>query len=42
LEERGDLKKMAWFSDERRRIWEDIRHGFIYGSKKFVKQIKDR
>ena len=25
-----------------RRLWEDIRHGFIYGSEKFVKRIKDR
>lgn len=30
------------YSDENRRIWEDIRHGFIYGSKKFVKRIKVR
>jgi len=30
------------YSDENRRIWEDIRHGFIYGSKKFVKRIKNR
>jgi len=30
------------YSDENRRIWEDIRHGFIFGSKKFVEQIKDR
>ncbi len=30
------------YSDENRRIWEDIRHGFIYGSKKFVKKIKNR
>lgn len=30
------------YSDENRGIWEDIRHGFIYGSQKFVKRIKDR
>ncbi len=35
-------QKAQRYSDEHRRIWEDIRHGFIYGSKKFVKQIKDR
>ena len=30
------------YSDEHSRLWEDIRHGFIYGSEKFVKRIKDR
>jgi hypothetical protein len=30
------------YSDEHHRLWEDIRHGFIYGSEKFVKRIKDR
>jgi REP element-mobilizing transposase RayT len=30
------------YSDENRRIAEDFRHGFIYGSKKFVNRIKDR
>jgi len=29
-------------SDENRRIWEDVRHGFLFGSRKFVKKIKDR
>ena len=29
-------------SDEHRRIWEDVRHGFVYGSQRFVKRIKDR
>ena len=35
-------EKAQRYSDEHRRIWEDIHHGFIYGSKNFVKQIKDR
>ena len=35
-------EKSQKYSDEHRRIWEDIRHGFIYGSQKFVKMIKDR
>ena len=35
-------EKSQKYSDENRRIWEDIRHGFIYGSKKFVKRIKNR
>jgi hypothetical protein len=35
-------EKSRKYSAENRRIWEDIRHGFIYGSKKFVKRIKDR
>jgi hypothetical protein len=34
-------EKSQKYSDENRRIWEDIRHGFIYGSQKFVKRIKD-
>jgi REP element-mobilizing transposase RayT len=25
-----------------RRLWEDVHHGFLYGSRKFVKRIKDR
>ena len=35
-------EKSQRYSAENRRIWEDIRHGFIYGSKKFVKRIKAR
>ena len=35
-------EKSKKYSDENRRIWDDIRHGFIYGSKKFVKRIKNR
>ena len=30
------------YSDEHRRLLEDIRHGFIYGSQKFVDRIKKR
>jgi len=35
-------QKSQKYSAEHRRIGEDIRHGFIYGSKKFAKRIKDR
>ena len=35
-------EKSQKYSDEHRRIWEDIRHGFIYGSQKFVDRIKNR
>lgn len=35
-------EKSQKYSAEHRRIGEDIRHGFIYGSSKFVKKIKDR
>ena len=35
-------EKSQKYSDENRRIWEDIRHGFMYGSKKFIKRIKSR
>ena len=35
-------QKAQRYSDEHQRIREDIRHGFIYGSEKFVKQIRDR
>ena len=30
------------YSEEHRRLWEEIRHGFIYGSQKFVDRIKKR
>jgi putative transposase len=35
-------EKSQKYSNENRRIWEEIRHGLIYGSKKFVKKIKTR
>ena len=35
-------EKSQQYSGEHRRIWEDVRHGFLYGSGKFVKRIKDR
>ena len=34
-------EKAQKYSHEHRRIREDVRHGFTYGSKKFVKRIKD-
>jgi REP element-mobilizing transposase RayT len=34
-------EKSQKYSDENQRIWEDIRHGFIYGSQKFIKRIKN-
>jgi REP element-mobilizing transposase RayT len=39
---RAYREKSQKYSDEHRRIWEDIRHGFIYGSQKFVDRIKNR
>jgi REP element-mobilizing transposase RayT len=30
------------YSDEQNKIWEDIKHGLIYGSQKFVDDIKKR
>lgn len=30
------------YADEQNRIWEDIKHGLIYGSQKFVDDIKER
>ena len=35
-------EKSQKYSNEKRRVREEIRHGFIYGSKKFVKKIKTR
>jgi putative transposase len=35
-------EKSQNYSNEHRRILEDLHHGFIYGSRKFVKRIKDR
>jgi chromosomal replication initiation ATPase DnaA len=30
------------YSDEERRLWEDLRHGFILGTEQFVESIKNR
>ena len=35
-------EKCQKYSNEHRRVWEDVRHGFLYGSRKFVKRIKNR
>jgi len=35
-------EKAQKYSEEHRRIWEDVRHGFLYGSRKFAQRIKDR
>jgi len=32
--------KVQNYSDEKNRIWEDVRHGLIYGSQNFVDKIK--
>lgn len=34
--------KAQKYSDEKNKLLEDIRYGFIYGSKKFIKKIKDK
>ena len=39
---RQSREKSQKYSKEHRRIWEDVHHGFLYGSRKFVKRIKDR
>lgn len=35
-------RKVQRYADERRRIWEDMAHGFIYGSQEFVDWLKAR
>ena len=34
--------KVQQYSDEKARIWEDVRHGLIYGSQDFMEGIKER
>ncbi|MBT8338377.1 MAG: hypothetical protein HKP58_14550 [Desulfatitalea sp.] len=34
--------KVQYYSDEGKRIWEDVKHGLIYGSEKFIAEIKER
>jgi putative transposase len=34
--------KVQHYSDEQGRIWEDVKHGFIYGSQDFVADLKSR
>ncbi len=35
-------EKVQKYSDEEKRIWEDVRHGMFYGTQAFIDQIKDR
>jgi putative transposase len=35
-------KMVQQYSDEKNSVWEDIRHGFIYGSQNFVENLKTR
>ncbi len=35
-------EQMQQYSDEKEHIWDNIHHGFIYGSEKFVNRIKER
>jgi len=37
---RAYRQKVQKYSDEKNRIWEDVRHGLIYGSQHFVDEIK--
>ena len=37
---RAYRQKVQKYSDEKNRIWEDVRHGLIYGSQNFVDKIK--
>ena len=38
--QRAYRQKVQKYSDEKNRIWEDVRHGLIYGSQNFVDKIK--
>lgn len=35
-------KKMQEYADESQSVWEDVKHGLIYGSRDFVKKLKTR
>ena len=35
-------KKMQEYTEENQSIWEDVKHGLIYGSQDFVRKIKDQ
>ncbi|MEJ2156487.1 MAG: transposase [Desulfobacteraceae bacterium] len=35
-------KKVQQYSNEESNLWEDVRHGFIYGSQNFVENLKAR
>ena len=39
---RGYRTKIQQYSDEKAGLWDDVKHGFIYGSDKFVAKIKKR
>jgi REP element-mobilizing transposase RayT len=34
--------KVQTYSDENKSIWEDVKHGLIYGSQEFIEEIKKR
>jgi len=35
-------RKVPYYSKERKNIWEDIKHGLIYGSQGFTESIKEK
>ena len=39
-ERKAYREKVQQYADEKKRIWEDVKHGVFYGSKTFVDQIK--
>jgi len=39
---RAYREKVQGYSQEEKRLWEDFRHGFILGSKKFVASVRNR
>ena len=39
---RAYRNKVQRYSDEEQRIWEDVKHGLIYGSENFVSDIRER
>ncbi len=38
---RSYREKVQEYSDEKRRIWEDVRHGLFYGTQAFIDHIRD-
>ena len=35
-------RKMQEYADENQSVWEEVKHGLIYGGQEFVKKLKDR
>jgi REP element-mobilizing transposase RayT len=35
-------RKVQQYADEKGSVWEDVRHGFVYGSETFINDLKER